>query len=180
MVRDPELYVLGSAADLSVLERAGIRDAPTAIITTNDDAVNSYLTIYCRRLRPHMQIVSRPNLERNIPTLHRAGADLVMSYASMGADTILNVLQQSEVFMVAVGLDVFRSPAPRRLAKRTLAESGIREKTGCLVLAIESNGDIKVNPPPNAVISEGDELILIGTTEAEREFLAEFRAEKKR
>jgi K+/H+ antiporter YhaU regulatory subunit KhtT len=82
--------------------------------------------------------------------------------------------------MVADGLDVFRSPAPRRLAKRTLAESGIREKTGCLVLAIESNGDIKVNPPPNAVISEGDELILIGTTEAEREFLAEFRAEKQR
>ena len=180
MVRDPELYVLGSAADLSVLERAGIRDAPTAIITTNDDAVNIYLTIYCRRLRPHMQIVSRSNLERNIPTLHRAGADLVMSYASMGADTILNVLQQSEVFMVAEGLDVFRSPAPRRLAGRTLADSGIREKTGCLVLAIESNGDIKVNPPPNSVISEGDELILIGTTEAERKYLAEFRAEKKR
>jgi Trk K+ transport system NAD-binding subunit len=180
MIRDRDQYVLGSAADLAVLEQAGIRTAPTAIITTNDDAVNIYLTIYCRRLRPHMQIVSRSNLERNIQTLHRAGADLVMSYASMGADTILNVLQQSEVFMVAEGLDVFRSPAPSKLVGHTLAASGIRERTGCLVLAIESDGRVQVGPAPSTVIAADDELILIGTTEAEREYLSEFRGKKSR
>ena len=175
MVRDPERYVLGSAADLAVLEQAGIRAAPTTIITTNDDAVNIYLTIYCRRLRPNMQIISRSNLERNISTLHRAGADLVMSYASMGADAIFNVLEQSEVFMVAEGLDVFRSPVPREVVGKSLAESRIREETGCLVLAIERNDQMQVSPPPTTELGAGDELILIGTTEAERRFMEEFR-----
>ncbi|NIP80294.1 MAG: potassium channel protein, partial [Gemmatimonadetes bacterium] len=73
-----------------------------------DDATNIYLTIYCRRLRPDVQIVSRATLERNVTTLHRAGADFVMSYSSMGANAILNVLQSGDVVMVAEGLEVFR------------------------------------------------------------------------
>ena len=174
MIRDTDHYVLGSAADRSVLETAGIKMSPTVIITTNDDAANIYLTIYCRRLRPNMQIISRANLERNIPTLHRAGADLVMSYASMGADAIFNVLERNEIFMVAEGLDVFRAEAPSSIVGRTLAESGIREETGCLVLAIDHGAEMEVSPPPTTVITEGAELILIGTTEAEEKFMEEF------
>jgi Trk K+ transport system NAD-binding subunit len=177
MIRDPERYVLGSAADINVLERAGIRGAPTTIITTNDDAVNIYLTIYCRRLRPNMQIISRSNLERNIQTLHRAGADLVMSYASMGADAIFNLLEASEVFMVAEGLDVFRSDVPERVVGRSLADSGIREESGALVLAIERDDVMIVSPPPQTELVPDDELILIGTTEAERLFMQKFRDE---
>ena len=174
MVRDDERYVHGSAADLAVLERAGIQAAPTVIVTTNDDATNVYLTIYCRRLRPNVQVISRSNLERNIDTLHRAGADLVMSYSSMGADAIFNVLEQNDIVMVAEGLDVFRYPAPAALAGRTLAESRIREQTGCLVLAMESDGSMEVNPPPTTPIRPGAELILIGTTAAERRFMKEY------
>jgi Trk K+ transport system NAD-binding subunit len=174
MVRDSEHYVEGSAADRSVLERAGIGAAPTTIVTTNHDATNVYLTIYCRRLRPSMQIIARSNLERNITTLHRAGADLVMSYPSMGADAIFNVLEQNDVFMLAEGLDVFRYPAPATLAGRTLAESRIREDTGCLVLAIEIDGELVPSPPPSTRIPARAELILIGTTAAGRRFKDEF------
>lgn len=174
MVRDAEHYVQGSAADLSVLQRAGIRAAPTTIVTTSHDATNVYLTIYCRRLRPDMQIIARSNLERNITTLHRAGADLVMSYPSMGADAIFNVLEQNDVFMVAEGLDVFRYPSPAALVGRTLARSRIREETGCLVLAIATDGRLMPSPPPTAVITAGSELILIGTSAAGRLFMQEF------
>lgn len=174
MIRDEEHYVMGSAADLAVLERAGIRAAPTTIVTTNDDATNTYLTVYCRRLRPDMQIIARANLERNISTLHRAGADMVMSYASMGADAILNVLEQNDLFMVAEGLDVFRYPTPPELAGTTLADSNIREETGCLVLAIEEDGVVVPNPPASTIIPAGSEMILIGTTAAEHHFMKRF------
>ena len=163
--------VVGSAADLDVLERAGIREAPTTIVTTNQDETNIYLTIYCRRLRPTMQIISRATLERNVSTLHRAGADIVMSYASMGASAIFNVLEQNDVVMLAEGLDVFRYPAPVSLVGRTLADSRIREESACSVIALEVNGAVMVNPDPHEPIPAGSELILIGTTAAEREFL---------
>jgi voltage-gated potassium channel len=179
--KDPERvsddfdYVLGSAAELSVLERAGIGEAPTALITTNDDATNIFLTIYCRRLRPDLQIVCRATLERNVSTLHRAGADFVMSFASMGANAIFNILEQDDVVMLAEGLDVFRYATPAALAGRTLLGSGIRETTGCSVVAIERPEGSLINPPPDTVIPAGSELILIGTTDGEREFIRRYR-----
>ena len=171
--------MIGSAADLFVLESAGIRQAPTTIVTTSDDATNIYLTIYCRRLRPDMQIISRSNLERNVSTLHRAGADFVMSYASMGASAVFNLLEQDDVVMVAEGLDVFRCPVPRALVGRTLRDSGIREKTGCSVVAMEIDGETVVNPDPTAPLPDGAraELILIGNTEGERRFLQQYAPE---
>ncbi|CAN5708292.1 NAD-binding protein [soil metagenome] len=168
---DDGTYILGSAADIECLERAGIADAPTTIVTTNDDATNIYLTIYCRKLRPDMQIVSRATLERNVSTLHRAGADFVMSYSSMGANAVFNVLEHNDVVMLAEGLDVFRHPVPRQLVDLPLSKSGIRESTGCSVVALEHLGEVNINPEPDRPLPATAELILIGTTAGERRFV---------
>ncbi len=172
--RNLENVVVGSAADLEVLKRAGIDDAPTVLVTTNNDATNIYLTIYCRKLRPDAQIISRATLERNVSTLHRAGADFVMSYASLGAGTILNVLEQGGMVMLAEGLDVFRYPASSRVVGRPLRDLAIREETGCSVVALETTSGLVGNPDPNVPIEPGTELILIGTGEGERRFKERF------
>ena len=70
--------ILGDASEKAVLERAGINKAPALIITSHDDESNVYLTIYGRKLRPDIQIITRAFLHRNIEPLHRAGADFVM------------------------------------------------------------------------------------------------------
>lgn len=173
---DPDHTVVGNAANLTTLEDAGIRTAPAAIVTTADDATNIYLTNYCRRLRPDLNIVSRATLERNVSTLHRAGADFVMSYASMGANAIMNLMERGDVVMVAEGLDVFRTAVPAALSGRALKDSGIRERTGCHLVAWQVDGQMVINPPPDARIPEpGDaELILVGTTTAEEKFLKLF------
>ena len=176
MARDPERYVVGSAADRAVLERAGIGEAAAAVVTTNDDATNIYLTLYVRRLQPELQIVSRATLERNVATLHRAGADFVMSYASMGANAVFNVLEKDDVVMLAEGLNVFRYTVPRALAGRTLAATGIREATGCSVVAVQTPGALSINPPADHLLAPDGELILVGTTDAERAFVRRFGA----
>ena len=175
-VKIPSKTVIGSAADRAVLTEAGIEQAPTTIVTTADDATNIYLTIYCRKLRPDMQIISRSTLERNVSTLHRAGADFVMSYASMGANAIYNLLERDDLVMVAEGLDVFRRPVPHELVGKTLRDSGIRERTGCSVVAMAVNGRTIVNADPDTPLPDDPdaELILIGSTEGERRYLREF------
>ena len=57
------------------------------------------------------------------------------------------------------------------LAGRTIAEAKIRNQTGCSVIAIVSNGQPIINPDPHAPLEVEGELILIGQTEAERQFL---------
>jgi len=173
-VRDARRYVIGNAADLETLKEAGIDNAPSIIITTHDDDMNVYLTVYCRRLRPNAQIISRARLERAAPTLHRAGADVVMSYASMGASAILNLLQGGRTLMLEEGLDLFEVPIPARLAARRLADTRMRDKTGCSVVAIRRGTDMEISPDPYAPLPREGELLLIGAREAEARFLARY------
>jgi Trk K+ transport system NAD-binding subunit len=173
-IRDPEKYVLGNAAELTVLERAGIRKTPTVVVTTHDDDMNIYLTIYCRRLRPDVQIISRARLERNIVTLHRAGADFVLSYASLGANAIMNLLNRSNILMVAEGLDIFKIDVPDGLVGKSIAEANIRRRSGCTVVALHTEESTEINPDPYRPLPRDAELVLIGTVEAENRFLRQF------
>jgi voltage-gated potassium channel len=175
-VHDPQRYVLGNAAELDVLIEAGIKEAPAVVITTHDDDTNIYLTIYCRRLRPGMQIISRATLERNVATLHRAGADFVLSYASMGANAIISSLSRSNILMLAEGLNIFELRTPPSLAGKTLAEAEIRRHSGCTVVAIRQADTMIINPQPDTRLPAGSEMVVIGTVESEKRFLEKYRA----
>jgi K+/H+ antiporter YhaU regulatory subunit KhtT len=94
-----------------------------------------------------------------------------MSYASMGANKILNILIPDKILMLAEGLTVFKTPVPSSLAGKTMAESQIRKRTGCNVVAIISGGVFNINPDPAAYLNKNDELVLISTTEAEKQFI---------
>ena len=173
-IRNKDKYVLGDAAEFEILQAAGLRDAHTVIITSHDDDTNIYLTIYCRRLRPDIQIISRASLERNVHSLHRAGADFVLSYAGMGANVIFNLLQRSDILMLAEGLSVFRLKLPESLAGKTLIESNLRAETGCSVIAMGKEKEMQINPEPTAVMEPESDIILIGSMEAEAKFLERF------
>jgi Trk K+ transport system NAD-binding subunit len=171
IIKKDKSYILGDAADIHALERAGIaEETPSVLITTRSDDINIYLTIYCRELRPHIQIISRATSDRNISKLYSVGADMVMSYASMGANKILNILMPDKVLMLAEGLTVFKAQVPDSLAGKTLAESQIRKRTGCNVVAINADGIFNINPEPTAHMNKNDELVLISTTEAAKNF----------
>lgn len=169
--RNPEKYIIGDAAEFHVLKQAGIMQTSSVIVTTHDDDTNIYLTIYCRRLRPDIQIISRATRERNIATLQRAGADFVMSYASLGSNAIMNLIDKSTVLMVAEGLDVFRIKIPPELVGRTLAEARVREKTDCTVVALKNGGEMDFDFSPHMPLPADVDLIVIGTPAAEKQFM---------
>ncbi|QDV86227.1 potassium channel family protein [Planctomycetes bacterium TBK1r] len=163
--------IVGDAADLEILKQAGIMETSAVVITTHDDALNVYLTLYCRRLRADVQIISRATLERNVHTLHRAGADFVISEASMGANVLFNLLRRSDVLLLAEGLDVFKVRVPPSLAGKTLIEGAVRQRTGCSVIAIDGNDGLQVNPDPNTTLPANAEMFVIGTEESQQRFL---------
>lgn len=164
-------YVLGNAADINTLRAAGIEETGTVVVTTHNDDLNIYLTIYCRKLRPDIQIISRSTLDRNVASLYSAGANLVMSQAGMTANTVINLLQPGRVFMLTEGLNIFRMKAPPALVGVSLMDSGIRRDTDCNVIAVKNGQSIAVPPDPKAPLEADNELILIGTAEAEQLFM---------
>jgi Trk K+ transport system NAD-binding subunit len=174
-VEDTPEAIVGDATHIDVLKKAGARKAGTIIITPHDDDLNIALTIFFRRLRESLQIIARCTLERNVRTLHRAGADLVLSSASMAANTIFNRVRESDNLLLAEGVFVFPSPVPAAMADRPLAESALRSETGCTVIAVEKDDERIVNPAPDTILPSGGKLLLIGTLEAEEKFLRHYR-----
>lgn len=168
----PNKLVIGDASDRQVLREAGLQDAPSVILTTHDDAMNIYLAVYCRRLNPKLQIISRVTHERNIEAMHRAGADLVLSYDALGVESVLSILQRRELTVLGAGFHLFFIPVPPSLVGKTLSEGGIGARTGMTVVAIQKDGEAVTNPPPEARLEAGGELILLGS-EAQRERFAE-------
>lgn len=174
-ITSAEHGMVGDAKDPEVLKKAGLFDAPAVLITTHDDSLNIYLTIYCRSVRPDIQIISRVTLEQNIETLHRAGADFVHSYASMGSTGIFNQIKGDRIVTVTEGLEIFHLDVPESLDAQTVANCDVREDTGCTIVALRGeNGQLAVNPPPDTKLTAGQGMVLAGSQDSETKFRAQY------
>jgi len=161
----------GDASDYSLLHRAGIDAAPSVLLTTNDDAVNIYLTAYCRRLNPELRIVSRITHERNLEAIYRAGADFVLSYSTLGVDVLMSILKNKELVVLGEGVDLFTRSLPDSLAGRRLADSGIGARTGLNVVALKNGEEVRTDLSPTTELPAGCELVLIGSDEQMKTFV---------
>jgi voltage-gated potassium channel len=157
--------IVGDAADRVVLEEAGIAHAPSILLTTHDDAMNIYLTVYCRRLNPNARILTRVTHERNIEAIQRAGADFVLSYASLGVHSVLAIVQQRQLVVLGEGADLFHIPVPPTLAGRTIADADISGRTGLNVIALHAGGDTISLVSADTRLAVGSTLIAVGATE---------------
>ena len=166
--------VQGDARDLNTLIDFGLEEAPTIVLTTRDDNRNIYLTTLIRKTNPHIQIISRATEEASTLLLHRAGADFVISYASIGATSVFNFLKGGDIMMVTEGVDVFRVKVPGELAGRTIAETTIRKEFGLSIIGINRQEGMEINPPADTKLRAGEEVVLIGTVEGERQFLSRY------
>lgn len=164
----PDQLFIGDAADRRVLERAGITDAPSVLLTTHDDAMNVYLTVYCRRLNPDARVLTRVTHSRNVEAIQRAGADFVLSYASFGIQTIFAIVRGREATVLGEEINLFYITLPASLAGKRLGDSGIATRTGLIVVAIEESGTVSSGPGADHVLSAGSELVALGSV-AQRE-----------
>ncbi len=172
--RLPNRLFIGDAADRAVLMRAGLSDAPAVLLTTNDDAMNIYLAVYCRHLNPDLRIVSRITHEKNLEAVHRAGADFVVSYAALGMEYVLSLVQGRELGVLGEGVELFAVPPPAPLVGSTLAQSGIGARTGLSVIGIQQNGQVVTNPPSSTTLLRESELIMLGSTQQRQVFTEAF------
>ncbi len=166
---------VGDANDREVLMKAGLADAPSVLLTTNDDAANVYLAVYCRRLKPDLRIVSRITHNRNLEAIHRAGADFALSYSSLGAEALISLIEGHELVMLEEDVDLFSVQLPPSLANKTLAESGIGSRTGLSVVAVQQDGQLVTNLRATMRLEAGAQLTMLGTGQQRRAFADTFR-----
>jgi len=164
--------VIGDAANLQTVKAAGIDEAPSVVLTTNDDATNIFLSVYCRGLSADAHIVSRISHDWNLEAIHRAGADFALSRASLAIQTLVSVILGRDLILVGEGTELFVEPIPGTLVGRALGESEIGSRTGLNVIGIRANGEFMANPTATTELVEGAELVMLGTGEQRQAFVS--------
>ena len=57
---------------------------------------------------------------------------------------------------------------------KSLLDCNVREETGCSVVGVRRKDITVVNPQPDSVFQEEDELVVIGTVDSENKFLERY------
>ena len=160
----------GKASDYELLKKAGILEAPSVLLSTHDDTMNIYLASYCRQLNKELRIVSRISEARNIDIIHKAGANFVLNYSTLGSEAVLSISKDQELTVLGEGITLFIIPTPRALEGKTLATSGIGAQTGLSVIAIKENSKVTTLLSATTLLPKGAEIVMLGTMEMKQAF----------
>ncbi|MEI8206152.1 MAG: TrkA family potassium uptake protein, partial [Kiritimatiellales bacterium] len=172
MEQEGVLHIAGDPSDDDQLEAAGVARAEALVASLPKDSDNLFLTINARSLNRDLHIIARVQDANNSRKLIKAGANQVVSPFSTGAARIVQLLTRpADVDIIELvtqhenlELEVCEIPVDEKsdLARKTLAESHVRQTLGCMIFAIKHlNGETVFDPDPQMRIEPGDVLLAI-------------------
>ena len=166
----PGVDVVGDATNPETLASARVEDADTVALALPDDTTTEFATLVIRDTAPDTEIVARIEEDANVSKTYRAGADYVLSLATVtGRMSAARLLEGRDVLSVEQQVEVVRVEAPG-LVGRTLGDADVRETTDCTVMASERDADVITDMGPRTTVEPGNELIAVGTDDGIRAF----------
>ncbi|WP_424359419.1 potassium channel family protein [Methanocella sp. MCL-LM] len=159
--------VVGDATSKESLIKAGIHTTSTIVVTLNDDARNMLTILLARNLNPHINIIARANTSSSVGKMYRAGADYVMSLSAVGGQILARIVEKGsfkDTVLLSDNVLLARFfVAGSKLENRTIAESGMRTRTGCTIIGIREGDRFRPNPGPSERLNPESVLIVVGT-----------------
>ncbi|MEB3226034.1 MAG: potassium channel protein [Synechococcus sp.] len=170
----------GDPADELVLQEMGIGRAKALATVLDSDASNVFITLTARELNPELLILARGEVPSTEKKLRLAGADHVISPATVSGARMANLittppatdffsqsaqqeqlndlLQQINVQMIELAIASTSS-----LVGKTVRELEIRGKGAFIVVALQRfQGEFITHPNPTLMLNSGDILVVLG------------------
>ncbi|MHB1418137.1 MAG: potassium channel family protein [Bacillota bacterium] len=180
LLRENILALEGDATDDQLLMLAGIERASGLVTSLPDDAHNVFVTLTSKGLNPGIKVVARANRPETEAKLVRAGADKVISPASIGGRRMaISILKPASVEFIDTllsdhgmefELEEVTIPHNSPLAGNSLKESRIKQEAGVMVVAIKRDDTMLHFPGADEILRPGDLLVTIGTRKQLEEF----------
>jgi len=173
------LAVEADASSEEVLTRLGIARARGFIAAVGTDAENVYAVLTARVLRPDLYIIGRAETEDAQRKLLRAGANRVVSPYRIGARELAQTALRPAVvdfFELAtrsgsmeLAIEQVAISEGSLLAGRSIIEANVRQRYGVIIVGIQRKaGKMEFNPPGDAVMQAGDQLVVLGPVDGLR------------
>ena len=165
-----EVDIVGDATEPETLRDAGIEDARSVILAMPDDTTTEFATLVIRDISPETEIIARVEETESVRKMYRAGADYVLSLATVSGRMIAStILEDEDVLSLDQQVEVVRTAAPE-LTGQTLGGAKVRSRTGCTIVGVERNGTVITDVGPEFSVEAGDELIVAGTGDGIQRF----------
>ena len=174
-------WLIADATQEAELERAGIVRAKALITAIGSDAVNVYITLTARMLRPDLPVIALATDPEARDQLLRAGADRVTSLSAIGGHNLASHAVRPNL---ADFIDLSTASSEEMVEELVVAPgsqldgSAIRDLRGTrtrvepdevAVVGLKRRGEEMVaSPPVETVLHAGDIIILWGAREARR------------
>ncbi len=175
------LVIEGDATREQTLRLAQVEQARGLAACLQDDADNLLVCITARDLNPKVNAVARAYNEESIEKLRRVGAEHVVSPNHTGGIRMAFSLLRPDVvnFLdcvisdagIELRLEQATVPPGSHLIDRSLAEAGIPQRTGLIVIGLRRHGQKGppiYNPGPETQLRQGDVMIVLGGSEQVR------------
>ncbi|MCA9773518.1 MAG: NAD-binding protein [Myxococcales bacterium] len=166
------LCMLGDATAEDILEAAGIERAQGLVAALPSDADNVFIVMGARELRADLKIIARASADSSERKLLQAGADrAVLPYRIGGVQTVNALIRPTVVDFIevaahpsglALAFEELRVLPTSKLVGVMLADSGIRDKSGLIIVAIKRGERMIFNPPSTTALMADDVLISFG------------------
>lgn len=169
--------LVGNVVDEQLLRQADVANAQAVILALSSDSTALFATVIVKELAPDVPVIARVNRAENVERLYAVGADFALSVSqvsgqllafrllnkeSVALDPVLNVVKVS-----AHGLETYH---PKR--------NGLRDKTGCSVIAVERGDELLVDFDDDFVFHADDSVYICGSSEGSQRFFQYFPPER--
>jgi Trk K+ transport system NAD-binding subunit len=165
--------IVGDAGSEATLEAAGVETAGAIIVGLPNDSDSLLTTVLARSMNADIEILARVSDTDATRKALSAGADYVLSVPRVSARMVARELRGEDILAPASQIRLLRVPA-EPLAGSTLAESGIYERTGCRVIAVEDESGFSSTVDPQRRFTGDERIVLVGSDEAIQQFEKRF------
>lgn len=168
------LYIEGDATHDEALEQAGLKRAKAIIIALPDDSDNVFTVLSSKQMNPNIEIISRAQDDKSRKKIKMAGADHVILPDQIGGfymATLVNKPNAVDFFSFIateyekdMGLnEIAYTELPEQWKGKTIAQLGIRGKTGANIIGLKTwDNKFVINPKPDRILQENESFIVLG------------------
>ncbi|MEE9381794.1 MAG: NAD-binding protein [Nannocystaceae bacterium] len=173
----PGVDVVGDALEPRVLIDAGVREAKSVILALDRGSPTLLAATLTRELAPNVPIIARVNRAHDVTRIYQTGVDFAMSVAQVTSQLLTPKLLGEAA--TVLDSDVrFTAVRPVGLVGDSPASAGIRERSGCAVMAVARGGQILVHFDRNFVFRVDDRVYICGPRAAISRFHEKFPGTK--
>lgn len=157
--------ITGNILHTTTLKAAAVLEARAVILAIGNDSEALFAAAMVREYAPDVPLLARVNQDRSVERMHRLGVDFALSVGQVTGQILAHHLLGEDYVGIEPKLKVVEVRSEGLVGSHPW-RAGVREATGCQVVAVRRADEVLVKYDPDFLVDADDILYLCGDEQA--------------